>query len=238
MSAAFGTLYGLGVGPGDPDLITVKALRILQRVPSVFVPLARSGAPSYARTIVEGYLDPARQQVHELVFAMREDEGPMQRQWHANAQVIAEALQHSDAAFLTEGDPLLYSTFVHVAGALRAVLPAASVIVVPGVSSFQAAAAGLGLSLADRDERVAILPASYEREGLETALRDFDTVILLKVSVALDRVLDALAAAGRLGEAVCVSRAGRPDEAVVHDVAGLRGQRLDYFSLIIVGRRP
>ncbi|HLH71937.1 MAG TPA: precorrin-2 C(20)-methyltransferase [Chloroflexota bacterium] len=230
-----GTLYGIGVGPGDPELLTLKAYRLLRELSLVYVPVARPGAPSYARTIVEAYLDPSRQQIVELVFAMREDHERMAEQWRINARRIADELVAGrDVGFLTEGDPLLYSTFVHVVTVLTDICPDVAVIVVPGVSSVQAAAAAVRVPLADRDERLAILPATYECTGLQTALATFDTVVLLKVASVIDRVLDLLEEVGLIDHAVYVSRVGWPEERLVHDVRSLRGQKLDYFSLLII----
>ncbi len=232
-----GTLYGIGVGPGDPELLTLKGLRLLRSVPLVYVPVARPGARSYAREIAAEHLDLNRQQVVELVFAMREEPAVMQGHWKANAALIADDLREGrDAAFLTEGDPMIFSTWVHVAGALHETLPEAPVVVVPGISSPQAAAAVTGVPLADRDERLAILPATYEREGLLEVLRSFDTVVLLKVGSAMDRVLDALDALNLSESAVYVARCGRPDQEVVCDVRELRGRSLPYFSLLIIRR--
>lgn len=232
-----GTFYGIGVGPGDPELLTLKAHRLIQSLPILFVPVARPGSPSYARAIVEPYLDSRRQSVVELVFAMREEPERMAAQWVVNARRIARELAEGhDVCFLTEGDPSLYSTFGHVAGALQAIRPDVPVVVVPGISSPQAAAARFQLPLADRDERLAILPASYERADLRTVLTTFDTVVLLKVARVLDSVLDVLEEVGRIDQATLVTRVGRPDEVCVRDVRRLRGQKVDYFSLLIVRR--
>lgn len=232
-----GTLYGIGVGPGDPELLTLKGLRLLRAAACVFVPVSRGGARSYARQIADEHLDPARQRIVELPFAMREDAERMAAQWRTNAETIAAGLATgADAAFLTEGDPMLYSTFTHVAAALRELRPDARVVAVPGVSSVHAAAAAAGVALADRDERLAVLPATYEGAGLRDALRAFDTVVLLKVAPVLDRVLDLLDELGLAERAVCVERCGRPEEVIVRDVRTLRGQTLDYFSLLIVRR--
>lgn len=234
-----GTFYGIGVGPGDPELVTLKAYRLLRSLPLLYVPVARPGAPSYARTIVEAYLDPSRQQIVELVFAMRAEPERMAEQWQSNARLIADALaEGGDIGFLTEGDPLLYSTFTHLAGALRAVRPDASIVVVPGVASPQAAAAAFQVPLADRDERLAILPASYEGPRLRTILATFDTIVLLKVASVIDQVLDLLDELGLTDRARFVSRVGRPEEICISDVRSLRGQKLDYFSLLIIRRKP
>jgi precorrin-2/cobalt-factor-2 C20-methyltransferase len=235
---ALGTLYGVGVGPGDPELITLKGLRVLRTVATVYVPASPVGRGSLARAIAAEHLDATHQRIVELPFAMRASPERMAAQWRANAAAIAEGLVGgADAAFLTEGDPMLYSTFVHVAGALRELRPDARVVVVPGVSSVNAAAAVVGMPLADRDERLAVLPATFERDGLREVLRSFETVVLLKVASAVDRVIDDLEALGLVDAAVCVERCGWPEERVVRDVRVLRGAKLDYFSLMIVRAR-
>ncbi len=318
-----GTLYGIGVGPGDPELVTLKAYRLLRSLPILYVPVARPGGSSYAWRIVERYLDPSCQEIIELVCAMREDPAGRARQWRAHAWRIADQLTRGrDVGFLTEGDPLLYSTFIHLVGALAECLdqnqsrecsaasplrelgeipgdtasprperaagntlgqvpaqhqhgngeisesianappgpdtedirghdpaqphdPARvggawpvdlSIVIVPGVSSIQAAAATARLPLADGDERLAVLPATADPAALRQALATFETIVLLKVSAAIDRVIDLLEEAGRANAAVFVSRAGRPDEIRIANVRSLRGQALDYFSLVIVRR--
>jgi precorrin-2/cobalt-factor-2 C20-methyltransferase len=234
-----GTLYGVGVGPGDPELLTLKAARILRTVPVVCVPVARVGASSYAAAIIAEHADPARQQVVELVFAMRADPGMMAAQWDVNAAIILTHLRRgTDVAFATEGDPMLYSTFVHVARALAAQEPSARIVAVPGVSSINAVAAAAGVPLGDRDERIAVLPATYEDDGFRDALATFDTVVLMKVAGTLDHVLDVLEELGLASNAVCVRRCGRPDEEIVRDVRSLRGHELDYFSTMIVRQAP
>jgi precorrin-2/cobalt-factor-2 C20-methyltransferase len=231
-----GTLYGVGVGPGDPELLTLKAVRVLRSVPVVFTPTARPGAPSLARSIAAPYLDAERQRIVELVFAMRDEHDVRSGRWHEHAAAIAAELATGDVAFITEGDPLLYSTFVHVATALAEQQPEVHIEVVPGVSSVFGAAAAAMAPLADGDERLAVVPASYEQERLRETLLAFDTVVFLKIARAFERVLDVLEELRLVDGAVYVARCGQPQQQIVRDVRSLRGQKLDYFSLLIVRR--
>lgn len=231
-------LFGVGVGPGDPELITLKAHRVLTAVPVLFIPVRRAGAPSYAATIAAAYLTNPARRVVELVYPMTKDEAAVDVAARRNAGLIAAELAAAGSgAFLTEGDPLLYSTFVHTFGVLRGAYPDVEVEIVPGVSSVTAAAAVAQWPLADRDDRLAILPATYERALLRQTLCDFDTVVLLKVNSVMDAVLDLLEELGLLDRAVYVRRCGRPEQEIVRDVRHLRGQQLDYFSLLLVRGR-
>jgi precorrin-2/cobalt-factor-2 C20-methyltransferase len=232
-------LYGVGVGPGDPELLTVKAVRLIRESALVFVPVGERGGPSLAAGIAAPYLDPARQTIVELRYPFVRDRARQEAAWAANAATIAERMGAAgQGVFLTEGDPLLYSTFVSTWAALAQHHPQVRVEVVPGVTSVTAAAAVAGTALALGDERLAVVPARPDVPGLVETLRRFDTVVLLKVSAAVEAVLDALEASGRLAEAVWVRRAGQAGQEIERDVRRLRGQRPDYFSLIIVGGHP
>ena len=161
----------------------------------------------------------------------------LEQHWNAALErVLVPLRQGLDVAFVTEGDPSIYSTFMHLHGLVKEGHPEIPVMVVPGVSSINASAAAAGIPLVDGAERLAVLPAVYEGEDLETVLRQFDTVVFLKVNRAFDRVLDALEKAGSrrsrgLRQAMRVT-----GQEVVHDVRKLRGQQLDYLSLMIVKR--
>ena len=227
-----GSLYGIGLGPGDPELITLKGLRLLQASDIVFVPTRREGAPSYAATIAAPYLAPARQQIIPLVYPA-EWRAPAALRWEANADEIAARLQGGRlGVFLTEGDPLLYSTFVHALLPLRARHPELTINVVPGVWSGSAAAATLGVPLVDGDERLAVVPATYHEAELEALVRQHDTLVLLKPQedvAALRSLLESLGAT-----AVWVQRVGRPEETLLPDLADWPARRADYFSLVLV----
>jgi precorrin-2/cobalt-factor-2 C20-methyltransferase len=155
--------------------------------------------------------------------------------WDEAAEVVGQELRSGqDAAFITEGDPLLYSTFMHLRVALAEHFPEAPVEVIPGVSSVTAAAARALFPLAGMDERVGVVPATYDPDVLARMLDTCHTVVVLKVSGVLDRVLDILEARGVLSQAVFIERCGTPSERIVRDLTRLRGERVSYFSLLLV----
>lgn len=231
-AAEQGTLYGVGVGPGDPELVTLKALNVLNRCPVVAVPVSQLGAESYALSVVAIHLRPDHTLLR-LHFPMTRDRAERLAARQDAARQVAEALQAGhDVAFLTEGDPMLHSTFLHVLAHLPSPTP---VQIVPGVSSIAAAAAASGTPLVDGDQRLAVLPATFEDlDALARTLREFDTVVLMKVHRVLDRVIDILTELNLLDRAVLVERASLPSGRVVRHIATLRGRPVHYLSLLIV----
>ncbi len=232
----------MGAGPGAPDLLTLRAKRVLQACPVICLPAGASGK-SYAGSIIENLIDHERQEVLLVQFPMQRD--PVQAQparERAADQVLERLSAGYDVAFVTEGDPLFYSTFGYVLETVKRRSPTTPIEVVPGVSSLTAAAAAAALPLAAWDERIAIVPAAYalSRAGpgdLRALLQLFDTVVLLKVNAVFAVLLHILEELDLAQHAVFVRRCSTDLEEVVFDLARLRNQPLDYFSLVIV-RNP
>lgn len=233
---ALGKIYGIGVGPGDPELLTRRAARLLGEMAWIYVPIGPSGAPGFAETIIEDLgIDPER--LRRVPLAMtRERAMDLAAYAHAAEQMLADARAGQAVAWITEGDPLFYSTFGHVWRELRKRAPEVAVEIVPGVTSIQAAAARAGVPIAQLNERVAVVPAAYGLGHLPELLESFATVFLLKVHGVLGQVVDALAKLPTAPRAFYVEKVGTPDERVVRDLARLRGEKLPYFSLVILCR--
>ena len=235
-TARFGCLYGVGVGPGDPELVTLKAMRVLQEVPVICVPQAETSRDSYALEIVKSYLDQDKQEILRLTFPT-DDEEAAGEVWRGAADSVGERLSNSqDVAFITEGDPMLYSTFSYVLDAVCQNFPEAQVEIIPGVSSVMAAAASAGVPLVTHGQRLAILPAVYGIDDLSEAIANYDTIVLMKVNRTLLQALANLEQLGLAGKGIYVRRASTAREEVVRDLTRLSSEDLDYFSLLIIKR--
>lgn len=231
----WGTLFGIGVGPGDPELMTLKAIRLLRQASLIAVPVTQAGGDSYALEVAAGELRPEHT-VLRLHFPMVRDAATRLAHRQAAAQAILEHLcVGQDVAFLTEGDPLLHSTFIYVLNSMPAQV---RVEVVPGVSSVTAAAAEARVHLANADQRLAILPATYENvTHLRHTLQEFDAVVLLKVNRVLGDIIAVLDQMGLGDQALLVERASHPASRVLRGTAQMRNATIHYLSLLIVHTR-
>ncbi len=228
-------IYAVGVGPGDPELVTRKAERIIREAAVIFAPTGKEDAASYALSIVAELLDHSRQEIITQVFPMKKDEADLTGFWNkATATVMERIDAGQDVVFITIGDPLLYSTFLYLYRIFREQRPDITIEIVPGISSINAAAAAAGVPLGMAGERIAILPATYEDAELRRTLQEFDTVVLMKVSRVFDQVYAILKELGLAKNSVFIRRVGSDQEEVVFDIASLVGRPLDYLSMLIV----
>lgn len=232
-------LIGVGVGPGDPELVTVKAVRTLQTADAILVPVMAADEPGRAETIVRAHLgDDAR--IRRVVFALNDTGGVTPRRaaaWDAAARTVADLARDGAAtiAFATLGDPNLYSTFTYLARTARRLAPAITVETVPGITAMQDLAARTGTVLAEGDEPLTLLPLPGRRtqaaDRLRKALNDDGSVIAYKFGARAPDVRDDLRESGRLDAAVYGARLGLDGERT-GPAADLDGP-LPYLSTLI-----
>jgi precorrin-2/cobalt-factor-2 C20-methyltransferase len=226
-----GRLVGVGVGPGDPELLTIKGLRMLREADEVFVPVADTGEVGRAEATVREYLDEGR--IKRLLFALSEDMEARERNWTNAAQGISEYLQSGKTcAFATIGDPNIYSTFTYLARAVREIEPDVEVETVPGITALQDLASRSGTVLLEGDERLALLPFTAGEESLGEALAGFETVVCYKGGSRLGEVLRVAEEGGRLEGAVYGARLGIEGEEVVPALQ-MVGREGTYLSAVI-----
>ena len=238
-------LTAVGLGPGDPELITIKGLRAIEAAQLIFVPRSTSGEQSLALRIAKPWLTP-EQQVIELPLPMTRNADELVTAWQAAADQIGETFaamqqQRSEEAtgvYLLLGDPLLYGTFIYIWHQLGERHDHIDIDIVPGITSFAATAAAVHYPLSTTSDRVAILPASYETDAaaLRQLFTTYETVIFLKVGPVLPQILAALDEVGLLEAAVYAERVGMPEEEIVQGAAirALHNQRRPYLSLLLV----
>jgi precorrin-2 C20-methyltransferase/precorrin-3B C17-methyltransferase len=232
-----GTLWGVGLGPGDPELVTVKAARVIGEADVVAYHSARHGR-SIARGIAEPYLRAGQIEEH-LVYPLTTETtdhpggyaGAMEDFYRESAERIATHLDAGrDVALLAEGDPLFYSSYMHMHTRLTQRFDA---VIVPGVTSVSAASAATGTPLVQGDEVLSILPGTLPVDELERRLADTDAAVVLKLGRSYPAVREALSAAGRLGDAFYVERASTPAQQVL-SAAEVDETAVPYFSLAML----
>jgi precorrin-2/cobalt-factor-2 C20-methyltransferase len=226
-----GRLIGVGVGPGDPELITVKGVRALERADVVFVPVGDTGETGRAEAVALTYVRAAR--VRRLAFALAGDAAAREASWDRAGAAVAEVVGAGRvAAFATLGDPGVYSTFAYLAATVRVLVADVLVETVPGVTAMQDLAARSGAVLVEGSEQLALLPLAAGARPLAEALASFDTVVCYKGGRHLPQILDTLRRAGRLERAVYGARLGLPGE-VIGPAEKLAKEPGPYLSTVI-----
>ena len=224
-----GTFYGLGVGPGDPELITLKAWRLISQVPVIAYPAA-NGNDSLARSIAAPFIP---EDVIELAIdvPMRREREPAQDAYDGAARAIANHLdQGRDVAFLCEGDPLFYGSFAYL---LTRLAEKYLTQIVPGISSITACAAAISRPLAARNDILKVLPGTLDAQRLKQEITSSDAIAIMKVGQHFDKIRGVLNELGLAGKATIIERATRDDEKITPLADVAEGER-PYFSTILI----
>ena len=228
-----GILYGIGVGPGDPELLTLKAVRALGEVDVVFAAASTKNDYSTALSIARPHLKPDVR-VEQLGFPMTKDKDALEAAWRENAEIVARELDRGvDAAFLTLGDPLTYSTYGYLQRTLLALNPDVRLQAIPGITSFHAAAARIGLVLAESKESLLITSGVADPQVLEDQLDVADNAVILKAYKNFAEIRATLERLRLDDKTVLVSRLGMEDESILMDIKDAPAKP-HYFSLALV----
>lgn len=240
-ASGLGTLYGVGVGPGDPELLTLRAHRILGSVAAVFGPKSKQEGESIAVSIARPSIG-EKAVIHEMLFPMTSDEKVLLPFWKkAASQVLVHLRKGEDVAFVTLGDPSIYSTFCYLVRAVHAEEADVTVEYVPGVTSFSAAAARLGRGLVEGQQPLAIIPSTTSWESLPKEVRETFSLVLMKAGRGLIDIQENLRAGNRLAGAALASRVGLSGEKLIDDISlgGFDPSKKDgeYLTLLLVPGR-
>jgi len=227
----FGTLFGVGVGPGDPQLMTFKAAGILQNVPVIAYVVDDNGN-AFARQVATAHIPPSAFEL-PLHFSMSpQRERRLSARQDSARRILEQLSAGKDVAFITEGDPLLYSTFQYV---LLAMPPEVCVEICPGVSSFTASAAAAKFPLAIDNQRMLIATADNNTVSqLENWIAQFEVIVLFKVHRQIREIIPVLKRSGVLSESALIQRASLAEQSVVKNLSDMDGVAPPYFSILLI----
>ncbi len=234
MRNKFGIFYGVGVGPGDPELMTVKAVKVLKRVHAIFTAASTKNDYSTALEIARSYI-PKTAEIVALPFRMTLEQAARCQAREKNAKKVLSVLQKGrDAAFLTLGDPLTYSTFSYLAQALQNLESQVIIRTIPGITSYQGAAARLMVPLCEGGESLLILSGTQGEMTLKDAVTLADNIVVLKTYKNFSKILKTLEDLELADKTVGISCCGLEGEKIITDIRKYKDYHPSYFTLLII----
>lgn len=239
-----GTLYVIGTGPGDPDLLTIKAAKVVASCPVIFAPRGSKNGTSTALAIVSQAVACDGKKVVDLHFPMKkirtghEPAPEILAAWrHAAEQILTHLDAGQNVCFPTLGDPAIYSTGYYLYETICGIRDDVNVEFVPGVAAMSSCSAALATPICLGDEMVAVIPATFSDDRLKEVLERFDTIVLMKVHRVIGRLVEVLASVELLDRAVLVEKAGTSGERTISRIDRI-SEPLHYYSTIIVRKNP
>jgi precorrin-2/cobalt-factor-2 C20-methyltransferase len=233
----------VGCGPGDPDLLTIKAVGLIKNAEVVFAPTSKEGKPSIALSIVKKYINSSAKMVN-LIFPMLKEKEVLKNYWKENAEKIANEVRAGKRViYLTVGDPSIYSTWIYIYKELRRNHKDIEIDIVPGITSIFAFAAEAKIALVEGDETLAIVPACYDMDRVRRTSNVCDTVVFLKDGKYFDDVIDMLSDAGFVEDSIVAIAQDVAIEGEIMkmsrlaDLRGRRGSTEKYFSIMVAKKK-
>ncbi len=223
-----GTLYGIGLGPGDPELITLKAARLIEGATTIAYPTL-AGGDSFARAIARDLIQPGTREIR-MDVPMTTQRAPAQNAYDQGAAEIAKVLETGEnVVCLCEGDPFFYGSFMYLNARLTGRF---DVEIIPGVTSITACAAQAGMPLAARNERLTVLPGPLPEAELKTRIEGAESVAIMKVGRHLPKIRSVIEALGLTDQATYIERATLPEQVVLP--LSQAPENAPYFSMILL----
>jgi len=230
----------IGCGPGDPELLTVKAVDRIKKADAIFTPTSKEGKPSIALTIAKNYIDESKTTITNLIFPMIKDKESLRLQWRTNSQIIADTVRSGkNSVYLTVGDPSLYSTWNHIHKELKQNYNDIDIEIIPGVPSFFAFAAQAKMSLVEGDQTLGIVPACYNLDKIKGTINSCDSVIFLKDGRYFDSVIEILSESGFTDNSIItIAQDVSIDKEILEtkklkDLRNTRNPAGKYFSIMV-----
>jgi precorrin-2/cobalt-factor-2 C20-methyltransferase len=230
-----GIFYGIGVGPGDPELLTLKAVKVITEADVIIAPKTEKKEDSVALSIARPYLK-ENVEILKLVFPMVNDTDVLTEAWENNKQsILAELQAGKKVVFLTLGDPMFYSTYMYIYRLLKD--SGYAIETVPGIPAFCAIGSQLGQPLAEGTDVLSIIPATMSEEKMDEILSLADNVVLMKVYKNFAQVVEKLKYHGFGDNAVMISKCGLPDELVSYNLDEVDAEQVNYLTTILAKKR-
>ena len=231
-----GTFYGIGVGPGDPGLLTVRAVEILREAKVVFAASSPKNDYSMALNIAREHLN-GEVDIRFLNFPMVRDPGELEQAWSENARRVLGTLESGrDAVFVTIGDPLTYSTYGYLMRTILEMAPDTPIETIPGITAYQAAASRLNVPLMEAEEALVVVSGVAGSEEVKRIAKCAENLVIMKAYRNFDEIVDALESLPESRDIYVVSHCGLDNEMVCRDARQLRGEKMPYMSLLIAKR--
>jgi precorrin-2/cobalt-factor-2 C20-methyltransferase len=235
-------LFCVGCGPGDPELLTIKALNLIKEADVIFVPTSKSDKPSIALSIVAKYINKSTKIIN-LVFPMIKDKNSLKEYWKKNTSEISEMVRTGKKTlYLTVGDPSLYSTWIYIHRELKNNHKDIEIEIIPGITSIFAFAAESKISLVEGDEHLSVVPACYDLNKVKNTVKSSDTIVFLKDGRYFDNVINMLSETGFSDESqIAIAQDVSTKENILEikqlkDIKGKKQPTQTYFSIMVVKR--
>ena len=235
-------LFCVGCGPGDPELLTIRALNLIKEADVIFVPTSKLNKPSIALSIVEKHLKKTTETIN-LVFPMIKDRDSLKEYWKKNAFEIAQKVRSGKkTVYLTVGDPSLYSTWIYIHKELKRDYQDIEIEIIPGITSIFAFAAEAKISLVEGDENLSIVPACYDLNKVKNTVKSSDTIVFLKDGRYFDNVIEMLSDTGFSDDSkIAIAQDVSTEENILEikrlkDMKGKKQPSSKYFSIMVVKR--